>query len=82
MTILQAFIIAMSLTGQVLVAKKDRRGYLAWIVGNVALMVVYRDTGQLGLIFLPLVNCAIQTAALISWSKVRLTSRRMAAVIH
>ena len=67
MTTLQAFIIAMGLTGQLLIARKDARGYLAWIVGNLALMVVFYQTQQFGLIAWQVANTAIQVMAFLSW---------------
>jgi nicotinamide riboside transporter PnuC len=67
MTSLQAFIIVMGLVGQVLIARRDVRGYVAWIAGNVALMFIYYETHQLALIGLQVVNSAIQVNALRLW---------------
>lgn len=69
MLVLQAFIIATGLAGHVLIARKDPRGYLAWIAGNLALIVVYHQTRQYALIGLQIVNCAVQVGALISWRR-------------
>lgn len=71
MTTLQAFIIVMGLTGQLLIARKDARGYLAWIAGNLALMVVYHETNQFGLVALQFANTAIQALAFTSWLRER-----------
>jgi len=68
-TTLQAFIIIMGLAGQVLIARKDPRGYVAWIAGNLALVVVYVDTQQHALVGLQVVNSAIQASALIRWMR-------------
>lgn len=67
MTTLQAFIIVMGLTGQLLIARKDARGYLAWMAGNLALMVVYHQTHQFGLVALQVANTAIEALAFVSW---------------
>lgn len=67
MTTLQAFIIVMGLSGQLLIARKDARGYLAWIIGNLALMVVFYQTRQFGLIAWQVANTAIQVMAFLSW---------------
>jgi len=64
---LQAFIIVMALSGQILIARKDPKGYLAWIAGNLALIVVYYQTQQVALIGLQLANTAIQLVALKAW---------------
>ena len=58
----------MGLAGQILIAKQDYRGYMAWIAGNVALMYVYYQTQQLALIGLQVANSAIQLAALRRWA--------------
>lgn len=67
MTSLQAFIVVMGLTGQLLVARKDARGYLAWILGNIALAVIYYQTQQFALIALLAINTAIQTLTMVVW---------------
>ncbi len=59
----------MGLSGQLLIARKDPRGYVAWIAGNLALMVVYYRTEQTALIGLQLANTAIQIGALINWRR-------------
>lgn len=69
MTILQGFILVMGLGGQLMIARHDARGYLAWIAGNLALIVIYRDTQQLALMALPAMNTLIQCAALVSWAR-------------
>lgn len=69
MSLLQGFIIAMGLVGQVLVARKDARGYLAWIAGNLGLMVVYHQTDQAALIALQVFNTVFQAGALIAWRR-------------
>lgn len=71
MTTLQAFIIVMGIIGQILVARRDSRGYLAWIAGNLALIVVYQQTRQFGLIGLQAANIFIQITALASWCRER-----------
>ncbi len=67
MTTLQGFIIVMGSSGQLLIARKDARGYVAWIAGNLALIIVYHETQQFGLIVLQIANTAIQALALVSW---------------
>lgn len=57
----------MGLTGQLLVARKDARGYLAWILGNIALAVIYYQTQQFALIALLAINTAIQTLTMVVW---------------
>jgi nicotinamide riboside transporter PnuC len=79
MSCLQTFIIVMGLAGQILVARQDYRGYVAWIAGNVALMYVYYQTHQLPLIGLQVVNSAIQLAALFRWLRARQVSRSVDA---
>lgn len=67
--LLQVFVIVMGLGGQILIARKDPRGYLAWIAGNLGLMAVYHQTQQPALLFLQVVNTAIQLCALASWRR-------------
>ncbi len=69
MSVLQAFIITMGLAGQVLIARKDHRGYAAWIAGNLGLMIVYHQTHQPALIGLQILNTTFQIGALISWKR-------------
>ncbi|MDH6645359.1 nicotinamide riboside transporter PnuC [Ralstonia sp. GP73] len=68
---LQLFVILAGLTGQLLIARKDPRGYLAWIAGNIGLVFVYLETKQFALIALQFINTAIQVAALIAWGRGR-----------
>jgi nicotinamide riboside transporter PnuC len=69
MSILQAFIITMGLAGQILIARKDHRGYAAWIAGNLGLMIVYHQTHQPALIGLQIVNTTFQVGTLIAWRR-------------
>ena len=69
MSLLQAFIIAMGLVGQVLIARKDARGYVAWIAGNLGLIVVYYQTDQAALIGLQVFNTLFQAGALVAWRR-------------
>lgn len=69
MNALQLFVIVAGLTGQLFIARKDPRGYLAWIAGNMGLVFVYWETKQFGLIALQFVNTAIQVAALMAWRR-------------
>jgi len=69
MSVLQAFIIIMGLAGQVLIARKDHRGYVAWIAGNLGLMIVYHQTHQPALIGLQIINTTFQVGALIAWRR-------------
>lgn len=69
MTELQVFIIVMGLTGQLLITRKDARGYLAWMAGNLALIAVYYQTQQFWLIAWQIVNIALQAVALILWMR-------------
>lgn len=69
MSVLQAFIITMGLAGQVLIARKDHRGYAAWIAGNLGLMIVYHQTHQPALIGLQVLNTTFQVGALIAWKR-------------
>jgi hypothetical protein len=62
MTVLQVFIAAMGVIGQILVARQDVRGYAAWIA-------LHSQTHQLGLIAVPLMNTAVQAAALVAWMR-------------
>lgn len=71
MSALQLFIIMSGLTGQLLIARKDPRGYLAWIAGNIGLVFVYLETKQFALIVLQFVNTAIQLGALIAWRRAK-----------
>lgn len=67
MDALQLLIMCAGLVGQILIARKDRRGYLCWIVGNIALVWVYQDARQFGLIVLAIMNTAIQVHAFRHW---------------
>lgn len=67
MTELQVFIIAMGFYGQLLITQKNARGYLAWIAGNLALIVVYYQTLQFWLIAWQIANITLQAVAFVTW---------------
>ena len=71
MSPLQLFVILAGLTGQLFIARKDPRGYLAWIAGNMGLVFVYWETKQFALIALQFVNTGIQVTALIAWRRAK-----------
>ncbi|WP_198140842.1 hypothetical protein [Nitrosospira sp. NpAV] len=67
--VLQVFIIVTGLIGQLLITRKDARGYLAWIAGNLALIIVYHQTQQFWLIAWQIANITLQVTALVVWLK-------------
>lgn len=81
MTTLQAFIVVMGLGGQLLIARKDARGYLTWIAGNIALMVVFYQTQQFGLIAWQVANTCIQMLAFLSWLRDERARAQAGAVV-
>lgn len=71
MDLLQLFIIVMGLAGQVFVARKHPAGYGFWTAGSIALIVVYSDLHQYGLIGFQAANTGIQLYAMNRWARDR-----------
>lgn len=69
MDVLQAVIIITGIAGQLLVARRNKWGFALWIVGNLALSIVFYQNQKFGLIALHAGYSFIQIYSFINWSK-------------
>jgi hypothetical protein len=66
---IQLFICITGLTGHILIARRDRRGYWFWIFGNSAIIKLSLADGHYGMAGLFLAYTFISLKALQSWGK-------------
>lgn len=72
----QIFICITGLTGHILIARQDHRGYWFWIAGNFAIIKLSLSDGHYGMAGLFLVYTLISLQALRNWGRKRNAPQR------
>ena len=65
----QLFIIVTGILGQILVAKRDSKGFLFWIAGNIALINTFTQHQQFGLAGLYFLYTILSIYSIFSWRR-------------
>lgn len=67
----QFFICVTGVSGHILIARQDRRGYWFWIVGNLLIIKMSFEDSRFGMVGLFMFYTLVSLWALHSWKKVR-----------
>ena len=79
MDALEIIIIVTGLIGQALVAKRIKWGFVFWIIGNLALSIVFWQSQKFGLIGLHAIYTSIQIYSFVNWARLDKKAHRMPA---